>query len=77
MRIIAFILELPVIERMWNRCAIPPAAITTYVREPIAAPAVLPARAPPQAEMDFDQVAGSDEWPDMDQTAGKGCDTWG
>jgi len=77
MRIIAFILELPVIERMWNRCAIPPAAITTHVGEPIAAPAILPARAPPQAEMDFDQVAGSDEWPDMDQTAGKGGDTWG
>jgi len=33
-------------------------------------PAVLPARAPPQAELDFTQVTGPDEWPEMDQSAG-------
>ena len=26
---------------------------------------------------DDDQAAGTDEWPDMDQTAGTGGDTWG
>ncbi len=31
------------------------------------APAVLPARAPPQVEMDFDQVGDMQDWPDMDQ----------
>ncbi|MCK9995475.1 MAG: hypothetical protein KAH56_04250 [Candidatus Krumholzibacteria bacterium] len=37
----------------------------------------LPARAPPQVEMDFDQGgAGPEEWPDMDQTAGTGSATW-
>ena len=51
MRIIAFILEPPVIER-----------ILTHVGEPVSAPAVLPARAPPQME--------------MDQTGGTGGDTW-
>ena len=55
------------------------------------APAVLPARGPPQLEMDlpppksmtdgwaieYDQITGADdEWPDMDQTAGTGGDTW-
>ena len=80
MRIIAFILEPTVIER-----------ILRHVGEPIAAPANLPARAPPQVEMDLspgnpptdgwtmddDQAAGTDEWPDMDQAAGTGGDTWG
>ena len=51
LRIIAFILEPPVIER-----------ILTHVGEPVSAPAVLPARAPPQME--------------MDQTGGTGGDTW-
>jgi len=26
--------------------------------------------------MDFDQVAGSDGWPEMDQTAGEADDAW-
>ncbi len=79
MRIIAFILEPPVIER-----------ILLHVGEPVAAPAVLPARAPPQMEMDLspgnpptdgwttddDQATGTDEWPDMDQTVGTGGDNW-
>jgi len=69
MRIIAFILEPPVIER-----------ILTHVGEPVIAPEVLPARAPPQPELDFDlvdqTVGGVEEWPDMDQTAGGSVDTW-
>jgi len=31
----------------------------------------------PRMTRDIDLVAGSDEWPDMDKTAGEGCDTWG
>ena len=66
MRIIAFILDPPVIER-----------ILTHVGEPVLAPMVLPARAPPQVEMDFDPGGGGPEvWPDMDQTAGTGSATW-
>ena len=57
MRIIAFILDRSVIER-----------ILEHIGEPTTPPAVLPARAPPQAEMDFDQVGGAGEWPEMDQT---------
>ena len=58
MRIIAFVLNPPVIER-----------ILVHIGESTTAPIALPARSPPQAEMDFDQVAGCDEWPEMDQTA--------
>ncbi len=79
MRIIAFILEPPVIDR-----------ILTHVGEPVAAPEVSPARAPPLVEMDLpptnpltdgwtmddNQAIEADEWPDMDQTAGTGGDTW-
>ena len=65
MRIIAFVLDPPVIER-----------ILDHIGEPTAPPMILPARSPPQAEMDFDQVAGSDEWPEMDQTAGAVDDSW-
>ena len=65
MRIIAFILERPVIKR-----------ILTHVGEPAAAPEVLPARAPPQTEIQFNQATGSTDWPEMDQTAGESDDTW-
>ncbi len=58
MRIIAFILDPPVIEQ-----------ILGHMGEPTAMPPVSPARAPPQATFDFDQGAGLPEWPDMDQTA--------
>ena len=67
MRIIAFILEPPVIDK-----------ILTHIGEPTTPPVVMPARALPQAEMDFgqvDQMTG-DEWPEMDQTAGDDDDTW-
>ena len=65
MRIIAFVLNPPVIER-----------ILDHIGEPTTAPIVLPARSPPQSEMDFDQVAGCDEWPEMDQTADHGGEFW-
>ena len=65
MRIIAFVLDGPVIER-----------ILTHIGEPTLPPVMRPARSPPQAKMDFDQVAATAEWPEMDQTAGAGGDTW-
>ncbi len=65
MRIIAFILEPPVIER-----------ILGHIGEPAEPPAILPARSPPQAEMDFDQAAGTPDWPEMDQSADPAGDTW-
>ena len=34
--------------------------------------AILPARFPPQREIQFDQAAGTDEWPEMDQETGAG-----
>ena len=66
MRIIAFILEPPQVER-----------ILTHIGEPITPPAVLPARAPPQAELGLELVdspAGQTAWPEIDQTGGQ--DTW-
>lgn len=66
MRIIAFILEPPVIER-----------ILTHIGEPTTPPVVLPARAPPQAELGFELVdspAGQTAWPEIDQTCGQ--DAW-
>jgi hypothetical protein len=66
MRIIAFILDPPVIER-----------ILTHIGEPVTPPAVLPARAPPQAEMEFEPAersAGPTAWPEIDQTGGQ--DSW-
>jgi hypothetical protein len=65
MRIIAFVLDPPVIER-----------ILSHIDEPTMPPAVAPARSPPQAEINFDQTAGADGWPEMDQTPGAGDDTW-
>jgi hypothetical protein len=47
--------------------------IIAFVLDP---PAILPARSPPQGEIQFDQAAGKDEWPEMDQTAGEGGDAW-
>jgi len=66
MRIIAFILDPPVIER-----------ILTHIDEPVTPPAVLPARAPPQAELEFEPAnpsAGPTPWPEVDQTGGQ--DGW-
>ena len=68
MRLIAFIMEPPVIEK-----------ILTHVGEPTEPPTVLPARAPPQVEMDFDQVPQFDQgndWPDMDQSAEATGENW-
>lgn len=61
MRIIAFILDPPVIER-----------ILAHIGVPTEPPALRPARSPPQGELRFDQTAGLDDWPEMDQTAGLG-----
>ncbi len=60
MYLIAFILEPEVVEK-----------ILSHIGEPTEPPVVLPARAPPQMAMDFDQVAQFDQgndWPDMDQS---------
>lgn len=64
MRIIAFVLDRPVIER-----------ILEHIGEPTQPPVVLPARSPPQGELPFDQTPGGGDWPDMDQSAGQG-DGW-
>ena len=50
-----------------------------YIGEPTEPPAVLPARAPPQMDLDFDQVTQFDQgndWPDMDQSTEGPCETW-
>ena len=69
MRLIAFILDSPVVER-----------ILEHIGEPTEAPAVLPARSPPQGELSFDvgveAVAGVEACPEIDQTGGGG-DGWG
>ena len=76
MRLIAFIIEPPVIER-----------ILTHIGQPTTPPPVLPARSPPQGEMGFgggggpgadpfDQDPAPDAWPGMDQTAGASRPDW-
>ena len=65
MRIIAFVLDPPVIERILH-----------HIGEPTEPPAILPARSPPQGELGFDQDTGGDPWPGMDQTAGSGGEPW-
>ena len=65
MRIIAFVLDQPTIER-----------ILDHIGEPTQPPAVLPARSPPQLEFGFDQTLATDAWPEMDQTAGQGAGGW-
>ncbi len=62
MRLIAFILDPPVIER-----------ILTHIGEPVDGPAVLSARSPPQWELSFGLVDGENgqgAWPEIDQTGG-------
>jgi hypothetical protein len=65
MRIIAFVLDPPVIER-----------ILRHVGEPTEPPVLLPARSPPQGELAFDQEGGRDDWPEMDQSVGTTGDPW-
>ena len=65
MRIIAFVLDPVVIER-----------ILGHIGEPTTPPVTAPARSPPQAEMEFDQTAGADGWPEMDQTVNVQGATW-
>jgi hypothetical protein len=59
MRIIAFVLDRPTIER-----------ILDHIGEPTQPPVVLPARSPPQLAFGFDQTSTSTDWPEMDQAAG-------
>ncbi|MBK6735582.1 MAG: transposase [bacterium] len=65
MRTIAFVLDRTTIER-----------ILTHIGEPTQAPAVMPARSPPQLAFGFDQTVATAEWPEMDQTAGQPADDW-
>ena len=65
MRIIAFVLERPVIERNLE-----------HIGEPTQPPAVLPARSPPQLAFRFDQTIATADRPEMDQTAEQGADGW-
>ena len=65
MRIIAFVLDQPTIER-----------ILEHIGEPTQPPVVLPARSPPQLEFGFDQAPVTDDWPEIDQTAGQGAGGW-
>ena len=65
MRIIAFVMDPPVIER-----------ILRHVGEPTEPPAILPARSPPQTELAFDQDGGRDDWPEMDQSVDTPGDPW-
>jgi hypothetical protein len=64
MRIIAFVLDRPVIER-----------ILQHIGEPTKPPAVLPAQSPAHGGFRFEQTVGLDDWPEMDQTSGLG-DGW-
>jgi hypothetical protein len=68
MRIIAFVLDRDVIER-----------ILDHIGEPTEPPAILPARSPPQGELDFARalpVAPVALWPEVDQTADLPDDSW-
>ncbi len=65
MRIIAFVLDRPPVER-----------ILEHIGEPTQPPVVLPARSPPQLALGFDQTIATAEWPEMDQTAGQKADGW-
>jgi hypothetical protein len=65
MRIIAFVLDRPVVER-----------ILEHIGESTQPPVVLPARSPPQLALGFDQTIATAEWPEMDQTAGQKADGW-
>jgi len=57
MTILAFILDREVIER-----------ILRHIGEEPTPPRVLPARSPPQREMDFAQTAGPVSWDEVNQT---------
>jgi hypothetical protein len=65
MRILAFIQDPPVIEKILH-----------HIGEPTQPPKVLPARAPPQSEMEFHPEQAPDDWPEMDQTQGWDDSSW-
>jgi hypothetical protein len=60
MRIIAFIQDPPTIEK-----------ILTHIGEATRAPEVVPARGPPQGELEFTQDVDAYDWPNMDQTTAR------
>ncbi len=59
MKILAFILEREVIER-----------ILRHIGEATTPPRVMPARSPPQFALAFAQTTGPVTWPEIDQTTG-------
>ena len=59
MKILAFILEREVIRRILDHLGLESEA-----------PATLPARSPPQGELEFAQAAAPVTWDEIDQTAG-------
>jgi len=65
MRIIAFVLDRDVIGR-----------ILSHIGEPTEAPAILPARSPPQGELDFSRAVPTDLWFEVDQTADLPEESW-
>ena len=65
MRIIAFVLDPPVIEH-----------VLRHTGEPTELPATLPARSLPQTEIVFNQDGGRDDWPEMDQSVDTPGDPW-
>jgi len=44
--------------------------------KPTEPPAILPARSPPQGELDFARTVPVDLWPEVDQTADLPDDSW-
>ena len=65
MRLIAFIMESPVVEK-----------ILLHIGELTKPPAVLPARTPPQTRIGFDKFVEANKWPDMVKTADIAGETW-
>jgi hypothetical protein len=59
MRILAFILDPPLIRK-----------ILRHLGEEEHPPPVAPARGPPQAAFEFAQDTGAEAWPEIDQAAG-------
>jgi hypothetical protein len=46
--------------------------ILDHIGDRTQPPVVLPARSPPQGELGFDQTTATADWPEMDQTVGRG-----
>jgi len=70
MRIIAFVLDRPTIERMGIASQSRLRRWLDHIGEPKQPARVLPARSPPQLSFGFDQTVAGADWPEMDQAAG-------